>query len=403
MLRRTPLPGICAFHVLEPAHAAAAAAAGGVSPACKKQHPPRRSTHPPAWRRTAANPPSFFIRKQVPGFVACTSPLNSPASPLQAAETPALANQQPHSMASTKILIIGATGYLGKHLVKEAVAQGHSTFALVRSSALSDPAKAELIESFKASGVAIHQGTLKDHDVLVSVLRQVDVVICSVNGGQVLDQYDLIAAIKEAGTIKRFIPSEFGNDVDRVSCLGPMGDIFERKKKIRRAVEEAGIPYTYVCNNSLAGYFLKNLIQADRDSPPRDHVTIWGSGDSKAIFVAEEDVAAFTIKAAVDPRASNKSLFIRPKENILSQNEVTAIWEKKIGKTLEKTVLPEDEIKKRAVESPFPENITYGAIHSIFVKGGQYCFDLGPDDLEATELYPEVKYVTVDEYLEKLK
>ena len=55
----------------------------------------------------------------------------------------------------SKILVIGSTGYIGKFLVEAAAKQGHQTFALVRESAVSDPVKGKLIESFKASGVTV--------------------------------------------------------------------------------------------------------------------------------------------------------------------------------------------------------------------------------------------------------
>ena len=66
-----------------------------------------------------------------------------------------------------------------------------------------------------------------------------------------------------------------------------------------------------------------------------------------AIFVKEEDIATYTIKAVDDPRTLNKIVYLRPPENILSLNEIVSLWEKKIGKTLEKTYLLEDQLLKK--------------------------------------------------------
>ena len=66
-----------------------------------------------------------------------------------------------------------------------------------------------------------------------------------------------------------------------------------------------------------------------------------------AIFVKEEDIATYTIKAVDDPRTLNKIVYLRPHENILSLNEIVSLWEKKIGKTLEKTYLLEDQLLKK--------------------------------------------------------
>ena len=58
----------------------------------------------------------------------------------------------------------------------------------------------------------------------------------------------------------------------------------------------------------------------------------------------EDDIAAYTIKSVDDPRTLNKTIYIRPQENILTQNEVIAKWEKLSGKVLEKVHIPADEL-----------------------------------------------------------
>lgn len=57
----------------------------------------------------------------------------------------------------------------------------------------------------------------------------------------------------------------------------------------------------------------------------------------------EDDIATYTIKCIDDPRTLNKTIYIRPQENILTQNEVIAKWEKLSGKVLEKVHVPADE------------------------------------------------------------
>nr|GFB25835.1 isoflavone reductase-like protein [Tanacetum cinerariifolium] len=170
----------------------------------------------------------------------------------------------------SKILIIGGTGYIGKFIVEAGAKSGHPTFLLVREATLSDPAKAPLIDSFKKSGVSLIIGDLYDHGSLVKAFKQVDVVISTVGHMQLGDQGKIIAAIKEAGNIKKFYPSEFGNDVDRTNA-------------IRRAVEAEGIPHTYVSSNCFAGYFLPTLAQPSGSAPPRDKAIILGDGNAKGI------------------------------------------------------------------------------------------------------------------------
>lgn len=52
-------------------------------------------------------------------------------------------------------------------------------------------------------------------------------------------------------------------------------------------------------------------------------------------------------------------------------------------------------------ESPIPINVILAVNHSIFVKGDNTNFEIEESfGVEASELYPEVKYTTVEEYLE---
>ncbi|NP_001268158.1 isoflavone reductase-like protein 6 [Vitis vinifera] len=302
----------------------------------------------------------------------------------------------------SKILIIGGTGYIGKFIVAASARLGHPTFALIRESTVSNPSKSGIIESFKSSGVSLVYGDLYDHESLVKAIKQVDVVISTVGRAQLSDQVKIIAAIKEAGNVKRFFPSEFGNDVDRVHAVGPAKTAFEIKAQIRRTIEAEGIPYTYVSSNFFAGFFLPTLSQPGATAPPRDKVIILGDGNPKAVFNKEDDIGTYTIKAADDPRALNKILYIRPPQNTYSFNEIVSLWEKKIGKTLEKIYVPEEQVLKNIQEASFPLNVILSISHSVFIKGDHTNFEIEPSfGVEASELYPDVKYTTVDEYLDQ--
>lgn len=307
-------------------------------------------------------------------------------------------------MGHTKILIIGATGAIGKHVANASVKLGHPTFALVRSTNPSDPAKAQLLKSFQDAGVTLLVGDLSDKASLVAALKQVEVVISTVSGPQILSQANILEAAKEAGTIKRFLPSEFGADMDKLSLDVPVSKAaFERKLAIRRASEKSGIPYTFVASGAFADYYLLPLLQDQWvKEPPRDgKLVIWGDGNVKAAFVTEDDIGTFAVKSVDDPRAANKNLHIRPKENFASQNELTAVWEKKIGHTFEKEVLDKEGVLKSIGELPFPADFYRALKYHMLLQGGMWG-ELDPaKDVEASALYPDVKYTTIDQYFNR--
>ncbi|KAL9248483.1 Eugenol synthase 2-like protein [Drosera capensis] len=108
-------------------------------------------------------------------------------------------------MASkSKVLMIGGTGYIGKFIVETSVKAGHTTFALVRDSTISDPAaaKASVIQKFHELGVNLLYGGMSEHDSLARAIKEVDTVISAVDLHLVAEQVKIIDAIKEAGNVK---------------------------------------------------------------------------------------------------------------------------------------------------------------------------------------------------------
>ncbi|KAL2348538.1 hypothetical protein Fmac_002538 [Flemingia macrophylla] len=308
-----------------------------------------------------------------------------------------------------RILVLGSTGSIGRHIVWASVKAGNPTFVLVRRNltcnrvslvtAANPESKEELLHSFQNSGVTIIEGDISDHETLVKAIKQVDVVICAAGRQIIEDQVKIIAAIKEAGNVKRFFPSEFGLDVDRDKSVDPVREVFVEKAKIRRIIEAEGIPYTYLCCHAFTGYFLRNLAQINTIVPPRDRVVILGDGNVKGAFVTEADAGTYTIEAANDPNALNKSVHVRLPANYLTFNEIISLWEKKIGKTLEKTYVTEEQVLKDIKESSFPNNYLLALFHSQQIKGDAVYEIDSSKDVEASEAYPHVKYTTVDEYL----
>lgn len=245
------------------------------------------------------------------------------------------------------------------------------------------------------------QGSLDDYPSLLEAVRQVDVVICAVPTKHALEQKPLIRAIKEAGCVKRFIPAEFGVDHTKVQICDMDHGFYEKKAEIRRLIESEDIPHTYIYCNFLMRYLLPSLVQPGLDAPPRDEVTIFGGGDTKGIFVEEGDVAKFTVCTIEDPRTLNMTLYLRPPGNIYSLNELVSLWETKINKCLKKIHITEEQLLKNIQNAPFPLKMDLIFIYSAFVKGDHTYFEIDSRS-EGTQLYPDVKYTTVSEYLDTL-
>ncbi|KAM0897584.1 hypothetical protein ACQ4PT_022490 [Festuca glaucescens] len=271
-----------------------------------------------------------------------------------------------------RVLVIGGTGHIGKHIVDASVRHGHSTSVLIRDATPSDPAKAQLLTSFVDSGIALIKGDLYNHESLVKAIKSTDIIISAVGPRQLAEQTRIVTAIKEAGNVKRFLPSEFGSDVERVHTVDPVASLYARKVDLRRLIEAEGIPHTYVCCNGFAETYLPSIgdVTTVGAGPPSEKITVLGDGDAKAVFVVEEDIAVYTRKAC---------------------------------KTLQIVRITDANLLEWIEEAALPLNILLSIALSIFVRGDQANFEIEPSfGLEATELYPNVKYTTVDAYLNRL-
>ncbi|ESR45869.1 hypothetical protein CICLE_v10001913mg [Citrus x clementina] len=252
-------------------------------------------------------------------------------------------------MGKSKVLVVGGTGYIGRRIVKASLAQGHETYVLQRPDIGLDIDKLQMLLSFKKQGAHLIEASFADHRSLVEAVKRVDVVICTISGvhfrsHNILMQLKLVDAIREAGNVKRFLPSEFGIDPARMeNALEPGRVTFDEKMVVRRAIQEAKIPFTYVSANCFAGYFAGNLSQMGTLLPPKEKVCIYGDGKVKVVFMDEDDIATYTIKTIDDPRTINKTVYLRPPENILTQRQLVEIWEKLAGKQLEKVHIPNDQ------------------------------------------------------------
>lgn len=78
------------------------------------------------------------------------------------------------------------------------------------------------------------------------------------------------------------MPSEFGIDPARMGhALEPGRVTFDEKMTVRKAIEEAKIPFTYVSANCFGGYFVGNLSQMGTLTPPTQKVSLYGDGNVK--------------------------------------------------------------------------------------------------------------------------
>ncbi|XP_044972324.1 phenylcoumaran benzylic ether reductase Pyrc5-like [Hordeum vulgare subsp. vulgare] len=309
----------------------------------------------------------------------------------------------------SSILVIGGTGNIGQHLVTASLKAGHRTAVLVRPTTVaSDSDKAKLLNSLEARGVSVVYGDMNNHKSLVAAIKQHgEVVISAVGHGrpEELDgQLKIIEAIKEVGCVKRFVPSEFGCDVEHhvEHTLEPANSmIVTPKLRVRRAIRDAGIPHTIICSYWATGLLFSTLGNSGENGPLSTGVDIFGDENSRAIFVNEKDMSMLTIRAVEDPRTLDKILHVRPPANMRSFGQLVHLLEKKTGKTFERHYVTEPELVKKIQEAPFPLNFQLAMVHSTVAHAGACEHAVDPAvSVEATLLYPDVQFIKVEDCLD---
>ncbi|KAF3607984.1 hypothetical protein DY000_02046826 [Brassica cretica] len=187
-------------------------------------------------------------------------------------------------------------------------------------------------------------------------------------------------------------PSRMGH------ALPPGRETFDQKMEVRQAIEAAGIPYTYVVGACFAAYFTGNLSQMETLLPSKKEVNIYGDGNVKVVFADEDDIANYTSKTLNDPRTLNKTVYVRPPNNVLTHIELVQIWENLTGNELEKTNITAKDFFSNIEHMEFPQQAGIGHFYHIFYEGCLTDHEVGKDE-EASSLYPDVKYKRMDDYL----
>ena len=290
------------------------------------------------------------------------------------------------------ILVVGATGNLGPHLVKAFAQNGHHVSALVRPATMSNTDK---VEPLKALGIRLISGDLNDQASLERACEGQDVVVSAVGGEQIMMQPALAEAAVKAG-VERFIPSEFGVDphtAGKGSC-----DLFDAKAIAQEQIKATGIPTTMVYSNGFMEFWASGLGQLGPGSPP-EQVQLFGDGQTSATMTSLGDIAKYTAAVIEDPSTLNKEVSISP--NKITQSELIDLWESLSGKSVERIPVSRQEVDAIIDQSNTPEAMMtriFTQLHrSVWLSGDT---DKNrPGVIEAVSKYSAISPVTPRDFL----
>ena len=198
-----------------------------------------------------------------------------------------------------KLLVVGATGTLGRQVARQALDEDHEVRCLVRN-----PNKAIFLKEW---GAELVKGNLCDKSTLIPALEGVDAVIdaataritdnLSVKEVDWQGKVNLIQATKAAG-VNRYIFFSILN-----AQKHPEVPLMNIKHCTELFLAESGLDYTVL---QLAG-FMQGLI-SQYAIPILEDQVVWVTGESTPIaYMNTQDIAKFAVRALSVSATENKT------------------------------------------------------------------------------------------------
>ncbi len=195
------------------------------------------------------------------------------------------------------ILVVGATGTLGRQIVRRALDEGYQVRCLVRV-----PTKANFLREW---GADLTKGSLVNPESLDYALEDVDMVIDASTARpssphKPIDWDGKVSLIQAAAkaNVKRFV---FCSIVDAEKY--PNVPLMDMKSCTEKFLAESGLNYTVL---RLSGFF-QGLI-SQYAIPVIEGQTVWVTGEACPIaYMNTQDIAKFAVKALSTPATENRS------------------------------------------------------------------------------------------------
>jgi uncharacterized protein YbjT (DUF2867 family) len=235
------------------------------------------------------------------------------------------------------VLVTGASGKQGGHLVRELLARGHSVRALTRKP--ESPAAAALAER----GVTVVPGDFADQGSLERAARGVDAVFAMSTPFEVGDKAEtreginIVRAASSAGVAHLVYSSVAG--ADRATGIPHFDSKFEVEKEIRRS----GVPFTIVAPVFFMENFLADWLAAGIAS---GSIAMALPATRRLQQIAVADIAQFTA-LVIERRGSFLGQRIEIASDELTMPTAAAAIGEVSGRHIEYTALPVDAVRQR--------------------------------------------------------
>jgi len=290
------------------------------------------------------------------------------------------------------ILIVGASGRLGKAIARQALGAGKAVRASSR-------VPEERLADLKAAGAEVVAADLRDPASLERACQGVDAVVASAHGAvdgwgnhsKLVDDKghrDLIDAAKAAG-VEHFI---------YISAMDAAPDHPAPWIRFKASVEDylakSGMAYTIIRPTAFMETHAHFLL--GQPLMEKGKVSVFGEGNSPRNFVSVEDVARFVMIALEDPRAQGDIIEVGGPDNPTT-NEVAQMYAEHIDGEVKIGNMPRGMIKVMStLMKPFQPGMSQIMLYTYLEDIHGSPFDMGP----TLEKYP-VELTPIEQFIEQ--
>lgn len=257
-------------------------------------------------------------------------------------------------MKTKKVLLAGATGYLGKYIVEELIKQSYPSKIVVRNKSRALYNK-QMIETAEAE--------VTKPETIVDVMKDIDVVISTVGITKQKDGFTYmdvdyqanVNLLREAGKhgVKKFIYVSALHG-DKLTYL----KIGEAKEKFVKELQNSGLDYCIVRPNGFFSDMTEFLKMAKKGT-----VNLFGDGNFKMNPIHGADLAEVCVNAI---ESNEKTIEIGGPE-VLTHNEIADLAFNVLNKKPKIKYMP--EWMRKAILSlsrTFTSSKTYGPMEFFF-------------------------------------
>lgn len=268
--------------------------------------------------------------------------------------------------STSKILVVGATGFLGMEVCRQLSTANKNVSGLVRKTAAQ-----EKVSALKQFGVQLIEGDLKDRSSIKKSLHGITTIISTASSTFSRQDGDSIQTVDNEGQasladaaiaagIQHYIYISFPSMPGEF----PLQDA---KRRVEKKLVSSNMPYTILQPTFFAEAWLSPAVGFDF---PNAKATIYGEGKNKISWITIQDVAAFAVASVDNPAAKNKTIELGGPE-ALSPLEVVALFEKAGGKKFELQHVPVEALQAQKNAATDDLSKSFASLMLVYATGNE--------------------------------